>query len=160
MEGSVYPFFKFEPIRFYLNEEKTMIHLYFKRQSLAKMVHIMMHRPMNNSFLYLSLFAVLTFTGCDKPDVSVAVPKCIETKIKAIENGPVSNPPKEVWLWEYNGVKYYYFTAACCDQFSELYDANCNLVCAPDGGITGGGDGNCVPGIQSATKTFIWKDPR
>lgn len=113
-----------------------------------------------NYIVRFSLLLILSLNACQKPDLAVDVPNCIENKIKSIQNNPVSNPPKEVWLWEYNGVKYYYFTAACCDQFSELYDADCNLLCAPDGGFTGAGDGNCVPGIQSATKTLIWKDPR
>ncbi len=126
----------------------------------SKTLNAFTKRVVTICLVFLSFSIVFTINGCDKPDVAIAVPKCIETKIKSIENSPVSNPPKEVWLWEYNGVKYYYFTAACCDQFSELYDAECNLICAPDGGITGGGDGNCVPGIQSATKTLIWKDPR
>ena len=111
-------------------------------------------------FIFLPLFLCYLLTACEKLDLSVAVPDCIENKIQNIQNQPVENPPKEVWLWEYNGVSYYYFTAACCDQFSELYDADCNLVCAPDGGFTGMGDGNCVPGILNATKTLIWKDPR
>ncbi len=110
--------------------------------------------------LFIPLFLIYLLAACEKPDLAIDVPSCIENKIQDIQNSPVENPPKEVWLWEYNGVSYYYFTAACCDQFSELYDADCNLVCAPDGGFTGMGDGNCVPGILNATKTLIWKDPR
>ncbi|MEY4659951.1 MAG: hypothetical protein RJB36_1717 [Bacteroidota bacterium] len=113
-----------------------------------------------NYFILLITSILLLLSSCEKPVLSMDVPKCIEQKIQSIQNDPVQNPPTEVWLWEYNGVSYYYFTAACCDQFSSLYDADCQFVCAPDGGFTGGGDGNCIPGIQNATKTLIWKDPR
>jgi hypothetical protein len=110
--------------------------------------------------LFLSFCIAFILFGCEKPELAMEVPTCIENKIQDIQNKPVENPAKEVWLWKYNGVSYYYFTAACCDQFSTLYDADCNFVCAPDGGFTGMGDGNCVPGILNATKTLVWKDPR
>jgi len=129
-------------------------------KQLVKNVNATTNTNAMKRILFLSLFLCSLLTACEKPDLAVAVPNCIENKIQDIQNAPVENPPKEVWLWEYNGVSYYYFTAACCDQFSELYDADCNLVCAPDGGFTGMGDGNCVPGILNATKTLIWKDPR
>lgn len=115
---------------------------------------------MKNKLIFFGFLTVLFLNGCEKLDLAVAVPKCIEKKIKEIQDQPVANPATQVWLWEYNGTKYYYFTAACCDQFSSLYDSNCDFVCAPDGGFSGGGDGNCIPGIQAATKTLIWKDPR
>ena len=35
----------------------------------------------------------------------------------------------------------YYVVHQCCDQFSDLLDANGNLIWHPDGGITGMGDG-------------------
>jgi hypothetical protein len=136
------------------------VRLDFSRKLNVKAVNATSKLNVMKRLLVLPLFLCWLLTACDKPDLAVAVPDCIENKIQNIQNAPVENPPKEVWLWEYNGVSYYYFTAACCDQFSELYDADCNLVCAPDGGFSGMGDGNCVPGILNATKTLIWKDPR
>jgi hypothetical protein len=88
------------------------------------------------------------------------VPNCVQTKIELIQSLPVENPSKEVWKWQVDGNTYYYFSAACCDQYSELYDTNCNLVCHPDGGLTGAGDGNCPNFSGSIIKTLIWKDPR
>ena len=37
----------------------------------------------------------------------------------------------------------YYFIASCCDQFNRLYDADGRFICAPSGGFTGAGDGQC-----------------
>jgi hypothetical protein len=110
--------------------------------------------------IFISSILLFLFSSCEKPDLPMNVPNCIQKKIQSIQNGPVHNPATIVELWEYNGTNYYYFTADCCDQFSSLYDSECNLVCAPDGGFTGQGDGNCVPGILNATKTLIWEDPR
>ncbi len=47
-------------------------------------------------------------------------------------------------------------------MFGLLYDSECNLICAPDGGFTGNGDGRCPDGILSGiefTKT-VWQDER
>jgi hypothetical protein len=106
------------------------------------------------------LFLLLS-TSCSKQKTkSLNVPSCIQSKIELIKSLPVENPPKEVWKWQVDGNIYYYFSAACCDQYSELYDSNCNLVCHPDGGITGIGDGNCPLFSGAITKTLVWKDPR
>jgi hypothetical protein len=108
----------------------------------------------------LFLFLLLVFS-CAKDKSQIAgLPACIQTKIDIIKSLPVENPPKEVWKWQVDGSTYYYFSAACCDQYSELYDANCNLVCNPDGGFTGAGDGNCPFFSEPITKILIWKDPR
>ena len=143
-----------------LKATAAVVQLDLKRRLLVKNVNATNKPYVMKRLILLPIFLCYLLTACEKPDLAIAVPNCIENKIQDIQNAPVENPPKEVWLWEYNGVSYYYFTAACCDQFSELYDADCNLVCAPDGGFTGMGDGNCVPGILNATKTLIWKDPR
>jgi len=46
-----------------------------------------------------------------------------------------------------DGVQYFFIKSDCCDQFDELYDADCNYVCAPSGGFSGGGDGQCTAAI-------------
>ena len=143
-----------------LKATAAVVQLDLKRRLHVKIASATTNITAMKRIILLPLLLCYLLTACEKPDLAIAVPNCIENKIQDIQNAPVENPPKEVWLWEYNGVSYYYFTAACCDQFSELYDADCNLVCAPDGGFTGMGDGNCVPGILNATKTLIWKDPR
>jgi len=143
-----------------LKDTVAVVQLDLKRKRLVKNVNATNKPNVMKRIFFLPLFLCYLLTACEKPDLAVTVPNCIENKIQDIQNQPVDNPPKEVWLWEYNGVSYYYFTAACCDQFSELYDADCNFVCAPDGGFSGMGDGNCVPGILNATKTLVWKDPR
>ncbi len=56
---------------------------------------------------------------------------------------------------------YYYIPPYCCDVYSELYDFNGQLICHPDGGITGAGDGKCPDFYKdSIIYTLIWKDNR
>jgi len=100
------------------------------------------------------------FLSCNKSDLVNDVPTCIINKIEAIKNSEVSNPPTQVWKWETNGEIYYYITSDCCDQYNYLYNANCEIVCAPDGGFTGNGDGNCPTFSNEVIKTLIWKDNR
>ena len=75
-------------------------------------------------------------------------------------NKPVQNPPAEIWEWKIDNTSYYYITSDCCDQFNYLYDSDCNVVCAPDGGFTGAGDGKCTDLNEPTQKTLIWEDLR
>ncbi len=45
--------------------------------------------------------------------------------------------------FEVNGKIYYQALAPCCDKFNPLYDERGHYVCAPTGGYTGRGDGQC-----------------
>ncbi len=108
------------------------------------------------------LFGFLVFisSSCNKLDLEKDVPLCVKNKIDEINNGEVNNSPSEVWEWIINEKTYYYITSDCCDQYNYLYDGDCEIVCAPDGGITGNGDGNCLETDEIVTKTLVWKDSR
>jgi len=88
-------------------------------------------------------------------------PACIQQKINQIKKEPKWNPPAEVHEYSYNGKRVFYFTSSCCDQYNLVYDENCNVVCAPSGGITGKGDNKCIDFTNNATEIrLIWKDDR
>ena len=73
---------------------------------------------------------------------------------------PVANPPAYIARQEYASGVYYYLPSRCCDIWSDLYDADGALVCHPDGGITGGGDGNCPALGEMIEEEIVWRDPR
>jgi hypothetical protein len=100
---------------------------------------------------------MLLLAGCDEEKT---LPACLQEKIKGIQEEYVWNPPASVCriTTTLNKV-YYYIPQHCCDFFSELYDEQCNLICNPDGGITGNGSGDCPP-YEIKTKELVWKDPR
>jgi len=98
--------------------------------------------------------------SCEDSDLNIDVPVCIENKIEEIIDNDVSNPPTQVWKWEVDGNTYYYITANCCDQFNFLYNEQCELICAPDSGFTGAGDGNCPVFTGEIIKTLVWEDQR
>jgi len=98
--------------------------------------------------------------SCKNTNVTVISPNCIETKIQKLKNEPVQNPPAKVWKWKVDGQTYYYITSNCCDQYNYLFTSNCEIVCAPDGGITGKGDGKCPVFTNKIIKTLVWEDKR
>jgi hypothetical protein len=76
------------------------------------------------------------------------------------EAAPVANPPAYIALREYGAGVYYYLPSRCCDIYSNLYDAEGALVCHPDGGITGGGSGNCPALGTPIREEIVWRDER
>lgn len=90
-----------------------------------------------------------------------ALPPALKALTARWQNEPVSNPPAQLLRYRVDGKDYYYRPAPCCDFYSELYDAAGQLVCHPDGGITGRGDGSC-PGFreQAGKGELIWRDKR
>lgn len=113
----------------------------------------------------LNLFLlVLLLLGCSKVEVPKGTPRCIKKHIREIEKENKGRQKATVWKWTVNGKEYYFFPVhSCCDKTSTLYDSKCNVVCHPDGGIGGGGDGRCPDWYEngdSIVRTKIWEDPR
>ena len=110
-------------------------------------------------YLFLTLCAGLIFS-CSKNIIQNA-PSCIQQKINTFKMEPVGNPPQSVIQYTYQHKKVFYIPARCCDQYSDLFDDNCNLLGHPDGGLTGKGDGKISNFFSDASdpKT-IWKDKR
>lgn len=109
------------------------------------------------AFVLSGLFAL---TSCKKLDLEVDVPSCLKKEIRKIKREEVRNPPAKVWRLIADGKTYFYITSDCCDQYNYLYDDHCDIVCAPDGGFTGAGDGNCPDFGDSTQTTLVWEDDR
>ncbi|MGE0268589.1 MAG: hypothetical protein AB7S78_09075 [Candidatus Omnitrophota bacterium] len=95
------------------------------------------------------------------PGTGQDVPPFVVQLIERFESAPTSNPPASVWRYKYKGRLVYYVPPVCCDVPSALYDTLGNLVCSPDGGLTGRGDGKCPDFFDERTEELrIWHDPR
>ena len=92
---------------------------------------------------------------------SNGIPPCITQMIADYQSKPVQNPPAAIYEYQYNHQTVYYVVAPCCDQWSTLYVSVCQIVCHPDGGITGKGDGKC-PDFDAKAKfvKVVWEDKR
>lgn len=111
--------------------------------------------------LLLSFLIMLLQVGCRKDVLPGNLPQRIEEKIKALQAQPTQNPLASVYQYEYKGQIVYYFPPVCCDQMSELYNRDCKLICHPDGGLTGKGDGKCTDFFgERKNEKLIWKDNR
>ncbi|GAA4018907.1 hypothetical protein GCM10022408_36010 [Hymenobacter fastidiosus] len=92
---------------------------------------------------------------------TTARPGWLQTRIQNHLTERKQNPPVHVYRYQYNNQVVYFETAPCCDQFSTVYDRKGKVLCHPDGGITGRGDGNCADFIKKRTgEMLVWQDPR
>lgn len=88
-------------------------------------------------------------------------PQWIDQLIGKYQSEPVGNPPQSIWRYKYWSQTVYFVPQQCCDMFSTLYDADGNVVCAPDGGFSGSGDGRCPDFFNARTdEELVWKDTR
>lgn len=111
--------------------------------------------------IFLVIGIIVTMFSCKKELALKGTPNCVEWKTKEIANNEVWNPTAKIYSYSYNGATVYYFPPRCCDIPGELYDEDCNLICRPDGGFTGDGDGKCPDFFKLRTgEKLIWEDKR
>jgi hypothetical protein len=111
-------------------------------------------------FIILLLALPLINEQCNNKNKK-PIPACILEKIEEIKKETKWNPPAEINEYEFEGKTAYLITSNCCDQYNSLVDSNCNVICAPSGGLTGKGDGKCNDFAHKAKHVkLIWKDER
>ena len=116
---------------------------------------------------------VTIFTGCALLFPFVAItqaqqptqPKWLQRLITRLQSEPVRNPSAKILRYTYSRRSYYYVPPAAGDQFSALYSAVGKMICAPDGGITGRGDGKCPSFVRKMLSSrepgrVVWQDTR
>ncbi len=115
---------------------------------------------MNCSLKVLSVL-VLATGACALPGRESPPPGWLATRIAELEAEPVANPPAMITRYEYRGQLVYYLPPRCCDIPSELYDTTGAVICGPDGGFTGKGDGRCPDFFtERKDEKLIWRDQR
>ncbi len=111
----------------------------------------------------LAIFSgCILIPACTKTiNFPAGTPPCIRDKIVEISQEEVWNPPAKIYSYYYLGQTVYYFPSRCCDIPGTLFDKDCNIICSPDGGLTGKGDGQCSDFLnQRSEEKVIWEDPR
>ena len=106
---------------------------------------------------------VLGLAGCGAQPAGQQpqVPAAVAALIEDLKSQPVANPPAYVASYEYSGQVVYYVPPRCCDIFGNLYDGQGQLICHPDGGIAGHGDGRCPDFFSQRKKeAVLWRDTR
>ena len=119
-------------------------------------LHFCCRRPLLGAFLVLALAACAASIP-----YAPERPAWLKALIAQIASEPVTNPPSSIIRYRYRGVTVYYRPARCCDIFADLYDERGTVICHPDGGITGGGDGRCADfATARSEEEVVWEDPR
>lgn len=114
----------------------------------------------------MALAGLLGMASCrpaDNPATAAeqANPTWLTQLIGDLEKQQPANPPARILRYTYQGQEVYYLTGRCCDVPSQLFDAAGNVICEPDGGITGRGDGRCTDFFeQRQNETVVWEDKR
>lgn len=68
------------------------------------------------------------------------------------------DPPTLVARYDYHGQVVYYVGPRCCDVPSTLYSSAGTILCSPDGGYTGDGDGRCPDFFaQRRNEKVLWR---
>ena len=106
------------------------------------------------------LFLLLGLACRGAPAPADRTPRWLAAKLKGFEDSAAVNPPEFVASYTYQGHLVYYISPRCCDQYSVLYDSTGAELCAPDGGITGRGDGRCPEFVaQRTNEKILWRPP-
>lgn len=112
----------------------------------------------------ISRVAALTlFAGCAMQPApeAASLPPWLTTLITELENQPAANPPHWIARYTYREQTVYYLSPRCCDIPSILYDAEGSVLCNPDGGFSGDGDGRCRDfSEERRSEVIVWRDTR
>jgi len=109
------------------------------------------------------LAGMLFAAGCTAggPAAPDPLPAWLTSLIRQLESEPVANPPASIARYDYRGEIVYYLPSRCCDVWSTLWNAAGAVICHPDGGLTGLGDGNCPAFRAERThELIVWRDSR
>ena len=111
--------------------------------------------------LAFGTLALLLACGTEPVVEDELLPEWLNELIEQLESEPVANPPLWIARYEYQGQVVYYLPPRCCDIPSNLYDADGNIICHPDGGFSGGGDGRCPTFFaERKNEVIVWRDSR
>jgi hypothetical protein len=121
-----------------------------------------MKEYMTKKIIPLSILIIILLSGCRHVvEPYDDIPNWLSKLIQQIEAEPVSASPGFVARYEYKGQIVYYLPQRCCDVPSILWDATGNVLCNPDGGFSGRGDGRCTDFFRERKdERIIWQEPR
>lgn len=138
-------------------------HLFVQVRSCTHSIYavFLIITPMKPSVTFLLILTLFTFSTCKKVDVPDDTPRAIKKIVREFQEQSKTNPPASVVEYSFEGRKVYYVPPRCCDIPSTLFDSKGEVICHPDGGLSGGGDGACPSFFADRSEErLIWKDKR
>jgi len=111
-------------------------------------------------FILISLY-IKSINEEIQNDNLTEIPVWINNLIEEEKSNPVANPPASITRCIYKNQVVYYIPPRCCDIPSKLYNEEGDIMCSPDGGFTGKGNGKCNDFSEKRTNCkIIWEDTR
>jgi len=125
----------------------------------------MIRCPLSGMVAAVAACLIIGAAGCadlgTPTEIVPGIPAWLQTLISRYQAAPLGTAPVAVWQYQFKGETVYYVPAPCCDRFNVIYDAAGNVICAPDGGFSGAGDGRCPEFRREATnEVLVWRDNR
>jgi hypothetical protein len=112
------------------------------------------------SFASTSIWATDT-QSTNSADQQENIPEWVSKLITELKAEPPDNPPTRIVRYLYREHTVYYQPPRCCDVSSQLFDESGKVICLPDGGFTGRGDGKCPDFFKERkNEKIIWEDTR
>jgi uncharacterized protein DUF6970 len=96
------------------------------------------------SFYFMVVMPIACASNPVGPGSASSIPAWLTALTHDIEAQPVANPPAYVARYDYKGESVYFLPQRCCDVMAILYRADGSIMCHPEGGLTGTGDGRCA----------------
>ena len=114
-------------------------------------------QPVSRTVLFALIFhGIVSVTGCREKSTDEVLSKLVDQ----YDAGPYG-PVEEIWKYRFDGESVYYIPPKCCDIPSMLFDERGDVLCSPDGGFTGDGDGRCPDFFKNRKSgKLIWNAKR
>ena len=95
------------------------------------------------------------------PDSPTSIPDWLSGLIREFDAQPVANPPAFVGRYDYRGRSVYFVPQRCCDIMGVVYRLDGSVMCYPEGGFSGTGDGRCTDFfVERTNEEIVWRDAR
>ncbi|MEO1803217.1 MAG: hypothetical protein AAFU33_00325 [Bacteroidota bacterium] len=113
-------------------------------------------------WMLLFVWALSGVSGCQSSlTLPEGLPSCMRTRMGQILAEDPWEPTARIYEVTYQHQQAFFIPSHCCDIPSELYMPDCQLLCFPDGGLHGQGDGKCMDfEFQPDQAKLIWQDNR
>jgi hypothetical protein len=104
----------------------------------------------------------LCAASCEgESQTSVDVPSWLQAEIARLDAEAAPNVPVVVTRSQYRGETVFYASPSLPDGLGVLFDAEGNVLCHPDGGLDGRGDGKCTDFFAArVNETVLWRAAR
>ena len=114
---------------------------------------------MRQTILFAPIVIALFAVGCDgESQIDVDAPNWLRAEIRRLSSEADPNVPVVVTRSQYRGETVYYTSPGVPDGLGVLFDAEGNVLCHPDGGLDGRGNGMCADFFAARVNdTILWR---